>query len=200
MHAVGDVANGNLVFALAGKKAGPHIAGDFSVQRRNGVRASRQTQSPTRSYRTIQRIRRVFAAQAHQGFMAKSHRIAKRAEVFFDQAGVEAVVAGRHGRVGREDNLARDARDCLAEVDAFFLHAAADGLQNAEGAVAFIQVQYAGRNSHRRKARSRRRPAGVPDGCGCGIAAIEARSQFAVFGSIAVHIGIQQQQIATADL
>ena len=40
MHAIGDVADGNVVFGAAGIKAGPHGSGDFAMQRRDGIGAA----------------------------------------------------------------------------------------------------------------------------------------------------------------
>src|ERR1700675_1050466 len=81
--------------------------------------------------------------------MGNTERIAKRPEMLFHQAGVEAVVARRHGCVRSEGYFAGDARDGLIEIQALFLHAAANRFEDCKSAMPFVQMKNAGRDAHR---------------------------------------------------
>ncbi len=67
--------------------------------------------------------------------------------MFLDQVGIEAVVPGGNGRVRRENNLARNARDGGVKPDAFIFHPHANGFEDGEGAVTFVEVKDARSNS-----------------------------------------------------
>ena len=77
----------------------------------------------------------------------------------------------------------------------------ADRFQHGEAAVAFVQMQHAGRDSHRlQSAESADAQQQFLADADAAIAAIEARSEFAIFGSVAFDVRIEQQQIAAAHL
>jgi hypothetical protein len=88
----------------------------------------------------------MLAPQRHQPFMREAERLAQRSQVLFHQTPVEAVVAGGHRSVRRKRDLPSYAPRCRVKIDAFVLHAAADGFQHGEAAVAFVHVQHARRN------------------------------------------------------
>ena len=90
----------------------------------------------------------MFPAQPHETLVRQTKRIAQRPEVLFDESYVEPVMARRHWCVSCECNFARDVGKGLVEVHAFLLHAGANGFEHREPAVAFVQVQNAGRDSH----------------------------------------------------
>ena len=170
MHAVGDVADGNFVFRLAGIKAGPHGARNFAVQRGDGVGAPRKLQAQHRHAEFFVVIAGILAAQPHELLRAKcpsASRSGPRCSSI--RSGIEAVVTGGHGRVRGEDDFARNARHGLVEAEPFVLHAAANGFEHGKAAVPFVQVQHAGSDAHRLAARGRRRrPAATPGGCARG--------------------------------
>ena len=68
--------------------------------------------------------------------------------MLFDKIGAETVVTCGHRRVRGENHFARDSGTACMEADAFFLHAHANRLQHSESAVAFVQMQNAGRDAH----------------------------------------------------
>ena len=89
---------------------------------------------------------------------------------------------------------------CLVKPDPFFLHALANRLQDGKCAVAFVEMENAGRDSHRgeRAEAADAQEHLLPD-AQAHVAAIEARRKVAVLGRIALHIRIEQEQIATTD-
>ena len=96
MHAVGNVADGNLVLRLAADTARPHRAGHLAVQRRNGVGAPRQLQAQHGHAELFVTIVRMFSRpSAMKPFVRKTQLLAQRAEVLLDEARVEPVVTRR---------------------------------------------------------------------------------------------------------
>ena len=87
------------------------------------------------------------------------------------------------------------------EVQALFFHAVANGLEDREAAVALVQVQNAGRDAHGlERAKAADAEQQFLANAGAGVAAVEARGEFAILGRIAFHVGVEQQQIAAAHL
>ncbi len=143
----------------------------------------------------------MFAAEAHQVFVGDAELVAQRSEVFFDQVGIEAVVAGRDGRVGGEDDFAWNLAGSGVEVEPFFFHARADGLKDGEAAVAFVEMQDAGRDAHGlERAESANAEKQFLANAGAGVAAVEARSGVEVLRGVAGNVGVEQEEIAAADL
>ena len=127
-------------------------------------------------------------------------RIAQRPQMLFDQ------VRRRSGRgpagtgVCVVNTTSRATRGTAwSKLEPFVLHAAANGFQHGEAAVAFVQVKHAGRDPHRlQRAEAAHAQQQFLADAHAAVAAVQARSQFAVFGRVAVHVGIEQQQIACA--
>ena len=68
--------------------------------------------------------------------------------MLFDEIGIKAVVARGDRGVRGEDDFARNLVCSSHEIHALFLHATANRFENSEAAVAFVQVQNAGRDAH----------------------------------------------------
>ena len=113
----------------------------------------------------------------------QSQCLAQRTEVLFDQIAGEAVVPRGHRRVGRENHLARHAWERVLEHEAFFLHARANGLEDGEDAVALVEVQDPGGDTHRPE---RTEPADAEQqllaDADASITAIQPRRELAVLG------------------
>ena len=110
----------------------------------------------------------ILASQFHQLLVRDAQRIAQRPEMLFDQFGVKPVVAGGHRSVGGEDHFAGNPADGLVKANAFVLHAVANRFQHGESAVAFVQVQNAGGDSHGLESAETSDPqAAIPGGCEC---------------------------------
>ena len=85
------------------------------------------------------------------------------------------------------------------EVDAFFLHAVANGLEDGEAAVALVEMQNARRDAHGLEgAKAADAEQQFLADAGAAVAAVEARGEFAVFGGVALDIGVEQQQVDAA--
>ena len=115
------------------------------------------------------------------------------------KSGVKAVVAGRNRRMSGEDHFAGDARHGGVKRQSLFFHAHANRFQHRKSAMPFVQMQHAGRNPQRlERAQSAYAQQQFLADADAEVATIEARGQFAVLRSIALHVGIEQKKIATA--
>ena len=201
MDTIGDMADGDCVFRAAGIEALPHGARDFAVERGNRVDAAGKLETEDGHAEGLTMIGGMFAAEAHEVLVGDTELIAQRSEVFFDEVGTEAIVAGGNGRMGGEDDFAGNLAGGGVEVEPFFFHAGADGLKNGEAAVAFIEMQHAGRDAH---GLERAEPANAEEkflaNAGARVAAVEARSGFEIFGGVAGNVGVEEEEIAAADL
>ena len=122
----------------------------------------------------------MLAAKAHQVLVRDAQLLAQGPEVLFDQIGAEAIMAGGHRRMRGEDDFARNLLRGSVEVQAFFFHAVADGLEDREAAVAFVQMQNAGRDAHGlERAKAADAEQQLLADAGARIAAVKARGGFA---------------------
>ena len=200
MDAVGDVADGHRVFGTARIEALPHGARDFAVERGDGVDAARELEAEHGHAEGLAVVGGMFAAEAHEVFVGDAELIAQRAEVFFDEVGTEAVVAGGNGRVGGEDDFAGNLAGGGVEVEPFFFHAGADGFEHGEAAVAFVEMQHAGRDAHGlERAEAADAEQQLLADAGARVAAVEARGGLEIFGGVAGDVGVEQKEIAAAD-
>ena len=89
----------------------------------------------------------------------------------------------------------------MIEANALALHAVTNRFQHGKSAVAFVQMQNAGRDAHgpERAETSDAQQQFLAD-ADARIAAIETRGEFAVFGMIAFNVGVEQKQIAASHL
>jgi len=119
--------------------------------------------------------------------------------MFFDQAGVEAIVTGGHGRMGREDSVLGDAAQRRGKRFAVAFHALPRGLQGGKGAVAFVEVVNARLDPQRIQGAD---PAHAGHqfltNANPLVAAIEPCRQGAVLGTIALDVAVQQVQVHAA--
>ena len=121
--------------------------------------------------------------------------------MLFDERAREAVVAGRHRRVRREDDLRGDApqrlatRRCLRS--SMRWRTSSSG---GERAVAFVQVSDAGRDAERReRAHAADAEQQLLADADALVAAVEPRGQLAIFGLVAFDVRVEQQQRVAAD-
>ena len=64
------------------------------------------------------------------------------------RSATETVVAGGNRSMRRKDDFAWNLAGCGVEVQPFFFHPGTNGLKDRESAMAFIQMQHAGRDAH----------------------------------------------------
>ena len=124
---------------------------DVAVQAAHGVGPARELQPEHGHAERFVLVLRLDAAQAHQLLERDAQLVAQRAEVLLDQAAVEAVVAGGHGRVRGEDGVLGDVAQGVVEAQAVVLHPLANRFERGERAVAFVQVVDARRDAQRRQ-------------------------------------------------
>ena len=67
--------------------------------------------------------------------------------MLFDQRGIEAIVPRRYGCVSRKDDFPRHSGHRGFKRNAFVFHAHANGFEHSEGAVSFVEVKDARRDS-----------------------------------------------------
>ena len=120
--------------------------------------------------------------------------------MFFDEPGIEAIVTGRYRGVGGEDDFPRNAGDGGVEANTLVIHPHVNGFQHCECAVAFIEVEDAGINAQRfQSAQSAYAEQQLLADSNAKVPTVQAGGKLAIFRSIALDIGVEQQQIATAD-
>src|SRR5581483_8579172 len=109
--------------------------------------------------------------------------------MLFNKTSAESVMAGGHRRMRREYNLARDMGKCLLKGDALLFHTAANRFEHCKSAMPFVQMQNARRDPHRleRAKSADAQQQFLPDPH-APIAAIQARSELAVFRSVPIHV------------
>ncbi len=93
---------------LTRMQAPPHGARDFAMQRRDGVGAARELEAQHGHAEGFVVVGWLHAAKAHQIIVRDAELVAQGSEMLFDEIGTEAVVAGGHGCVRGEDDLARN--------------------------------------------------------------------------------------------
>src|SRR5579864_7992429 len=100
---------------------------------------------------------------------------------------------GRYGRVRGKHYFARNSSHRLVEIQAFFLHATADGLEDGKAAVAFIQVENPRSDAHRlqrtKAADAQQQLLADPD---APVSAVQSGRELPVLWSVAWHIRIEQ--------
>src|SRR5579859_958272 len=200
MHAVSDMSDGNLVLGLSAEQAGPHGSRNFAVQRGHRIGAARKPQGKHGHAKQFVGVAGMFAAEPKQTFLGKTQRLAQRSNMFLDQPGVESVVPGRNWRVGGENHFARNPRYRSIEGDAFILHPHANGFQNRKSTVALVQMKHARSNSQGfQGAQAPNTQQKFLANADAQISAVQAGRQLTIFGRVALHVRIQQQQVAATD-
>jgi hypothetical protein len=97
--------------------------------------------------------------------------------------------------MGSEHDFPANARDSLIEIDAFFFHAAAYRFEHRESAVSLIQVQDGRSDAHRAQcAEASYAKQQFLTNSNAAVAAIQARSKFAVLRRISFDVRIEQEQ------
>ena len=96
-------------------------------------------------------VARINPSQPHEVVVRQVEGLADLAQVLFDERGREPVVAGGHGRMGRENRHRRDVAHDLAKRQAGGLHQRADHFQRRERAMPLVEMQDGGVNLERMK-------------------------------------------------
>ena len=129
----------------------------------------------------------------------EAHRVAQRPEVLLDEIRREAIVAGRHRRVGGEDDVRGDDAQRFVRRQALALHPLPRELERGERAVTFVQVGDARRVAERpQRPRAADAEQQLLADAGPLVAAVEPRRQLAILGRVAFDVRVEQQQRAAA--
>ncbi len=136
---------------------------------------------------------RLDAPEAHQLIERDAESIAGRAQVFFDEAAVEAVVTGRHRRVRGEARVLRHFAKRFVERHAIVFHHLTNDFERSERTVTFVQVIHARRDAERLE---RLDAADAKDdflaNARALVAAVQAARQLAVLGAVAFDVAVEQ--------
>ena len=200
VHAVGDMSDGDFLFHPPRPQVCPHPPRHVPVQAAHGVGAPRELQSQHGHTESLVFVLRLDAAQPHQLFGGDSQLVAERPKVLFDQVAIKAVVAGGHGRVRGEGGVLRHVAQGDVEAHAVVFHPRTDGFQRSETTMPFVEMIHAGRDAQR--------PQGA-DAAHAGhqfladaravVAAIQPCRQFAILGTVAGYVAVQQVQVDPPD-
>ena len=200
VHAVGDVTDRHLVLAVMRPEHLPGLPGDAAVQRGDAVRVARHLERQHGHAQRLPVILGADAPEAQELVLGEAERAPQRLQVIVDQLGREAIVAGVDGGVGGEHRALGDLLRAGPEIGAGQLHEQARVLQGGERAVAFVQVQAApvdaggAQRAHAAHAQQQL----LPDADAL-IAEVKPGGELAVLFRVAVHVGVQQQQLVATD-
>ena len=115
--------------------------------------------------------------------------------MLLDQLRREPIVAGRHRRMRREDDLRRDAADAFLGPDALGDHAVADEFERSKRAVAFVEMRDRRRDAqHSQRAHAADAEQEFLANPHPVVAAIEAGGELPILRTVALDVGIEQQQ------
>src|ERR1700677_3648724 len=189
MDTIGDMPDGHGVFRLGGVQALPHGSGNLAVQRRDSVGAAREQEPKNGHTEGLMRIAGTLAAKAHEPLVRDAQLLAQGAQVLFNEIAVEAVVTSGYRGGGGEDHFPRYLMSSGVEVQAFFLHAIADGLQHGKTTVPFVEMEHSRRNAHGLQGtKATDAEEQLLPNAGASVAAIEARREVDILRRIAGHI------------
>ena len=200
VDAVGDVADRHLLLGPPGK-SGVHMArdtwpwsDDTALARRDSFSASTVMQNPSFGSEALVRP----SASSSSALIDIAARSGPRCSS--TRCGAKAIVAGGHRRMCRKHDLRGNSSQRLGRADPFGLHPLTRQLQRGEGAVSFVEMDDARRDAERleRLDAAHAEQQLLPDADAI-VAAVQARGQIAIFGLVALDIGIEQQQSVSAD-
>ena len=207
VDAVGDAADRHLDVVEARPQAVEHLAADDTVQLRDAVGALRETQAHDGHVEDAGLAALVvLGAEGEQSVDGHAGDGAGAAEEEVDLGRVEAVDAGGHRRVRREDGRGADGLERLVEGEAVVADELGDALDAEEAGVALVGVvdlrrRRAATGATRGAARARRRCRGAaPARGGCPRRRRRATRSPCASLVVAGHVGVEQQQRHAADL
>ena len=146
-------------------------------------------------------ILRSHPAQPQELLLRQTQREAQRFQVFLDQVGRKAIVARVHRRVRGEHRGLRHVLGHLPEICPGFLHAQTRVLERGESAVALVEVKPAPVDARGTQSAdtAHAQEKLLPDAHAL-VAEIQPRSQFAVLLRIAVHVGVEEQELVASHI
>jgi len=140
MNAVGDVADGNLVFGNIRPQVLPHPAGDLAVKFADAVAGAGHLDRKDGHIEFAVAMGPADAAEAVELLLRDLQGAVIVADVTVDQAQLELIDAGGHGGVAGEHGAVAVGFLGFLEGESRFLHQEADALQGHEGGVALVHM------------------------------------------------------------
>ena len=122
MHAVGDMADGDFLFDAPRPQVGPHAAGTWPCSELTALALRDSLSRQHRHAEGFALVLRLDTAQTHQLVVGDAQVLPQRAQVFFDQSAVEAVVTGGHRCVGCKDRVLGDGAQSFVKAQSVGLH------------------------------------------------------------------------------
>ena len=196
MHAVGDVADGNLILAVAKRVQHlPHAAAHAAVQRADAVGLARTFQRQDRHAKRLPLVGRVHPAQRQQCFAVDAELLAILAHDVVEHVWIESIMSGRHRRVRGKDSPRGGFAECFPQADVVAFRPPVSQLEHRKRAVAFVEVNHARfaadgfQRPHAADAQQQLLQQAHPFA-----AAVQAASEVAQLGVRVIGGGVQKQQ------
>ena len=139
MDAVGHGENGDLRHRDPLPAFLPHMAGDHTVQGADAVGLHGILEGQDGHLEDVA-LAAFEAAHIDQGLPADAHGLDVGLEIGLHAFQREALIAGIHGRMGREQGAAAHHFARLFEGQAILLHEQADAFEDEEGRMTFVHV------------------------------------------------------------
>ena len=192
MDAVGHMGDGDLRHRDTLPALLPHMAGDHAVQGADAVGLHGILEGQDGHLEDVA-FAAFKAAHVDQGLPADAHGLDIGLEIGLHAFQRKALVAGIHGRVGREQGAAAHDFAGFFEGQAVFLHQQADALEDEEGRMPLVHV-IGGRADVQGAQHAHAAPAQqdlLPQ-ADIAVRFIQAGRDLAVLGRIGRQIGVQQ--------
>ena len=138
MDAVGDMLDGDAAGVGDVVNLFPHFA-DLSVKGRDAVAMAAEAKGKNGHAKFFAEVGGILAAEGQEVLLADAEIVGVAADVFDREFWIEAVIAGRDGRVRGEDAGIGDATDGGGAIDRF-AHQQRDSVEGGEGGVTLVHV------------------------------------------------------------
>ena len=142
VHAVGHVADVQLVLEVSRPHVSQNIFRHFAMQPRNAVDLLREVAGQHRHREFFVRVVGVGLAEVDVLLPRDAQHVGIVRHVLADHRFGECVVTGRHGGVGREERRRTDDLQRLGESEFLVVHQVADAFDADEGCVALVAVEH----------------------------------------------------------
>ena len=177
----------------------PHLAADLGVELGDGVDVAGGLHRQHGHAEVLALVVRVFAAERGELVPVDLERLLHGPEEEAGEVGREAVVTGRHRRVGRDEGALPDPAKGVAEGGAAG-DALGHQLERGEGAVALVEVEDGRVDAERAEhAHAANAEDHLLTGAHGVVARVETATDLAVFGAVLCHIGVEQEEGDAAD-
>ena len=141
VNAVGDMADGDLLDRLVRIQAMPHVPADAPMQFADGIGRAGELQRQHRHAKRLLVVLRIDPAQLHQLGERRRHLRAEPVQRIVHQIRAEAVMAGLHWRMRRENAFGLRLASASGKLFPAAIFSRAK-FQRQEGSVPFVHVEH----------------------------------------------------------